>query len=81
MTETRRVLLALVVAAAASAAGCHDGGDDAPAAGATQTLKQFAADDIGNHTRDTADPVEINDLAIDASNEDPAQYDDLLQSS
>ncbi len=73
-----RALLKTAVGAllALFAAACHD--DDA--APRPTTLKQFAVGDIEARTSDTAVPVEINDLVIDAASEDPADYDDLLQS-
>jgi hypothetical protein len=64
--------LALLSAALAS---CDDDEDRGPA-----TLKQLVVKDVNGRTTDTATPIEINDRAIDASNEDPDQYDDLLQS-
>lgn len=76
----RKLLLAAATAALTLlAASCHD--DDGTTIVMPLTLKQFAVNDINNRTGDTAVPVEINDLAIDVSNEDPAEYDDLLQSS
>lgn len=73
----------LLIAATASltlfAAACHDD-DDASFTGPT-TLKQFAVNDLDNRTTDTATPIEINDLVIDDSSEDPAQFDDVLLSS
>lgn len=76
----------LLVAATASltllVAGCFENDNDTPPAPpAPLTLKQFAVNDLNNNTSDTAAPIEINDLVIDDSNEDPAQYDDLLQST
>jgi hypothetical protein len=68
----------LAGALAVTAPACRD--DDEAASGAL-TLKQFAASDIAGNTRDDNAPVELNDLFVDTSNEDPAQYDDLLPSS
>lgn len=63
---------------ALSLTSCNDDDDSVPAG--PVTLKQFAVNDVNNRTTDTASPVEINDLVIDDSDEDPAQYDALLQS-
>lgn len=77
----RKLLLAATAATATllSAACLHDDDDDGVAG--PLTLRQFAVTDVGGRTTDTALPIEINDLPIDSSNEDPAQYDDVLQSS
>jgi hypothetical protein len=75
--KTRTMGWALAGALALIAPACHD--DDA-ASGAL-TLKQFAASDIAGNTRDDNEPVELNDLFVDTSNEDPAEYDDVLSSS
>lgn len=53
--------------------------DNASRSRAPTTLQQFAIGDINNHTSDTALPIEINDLDIDLSSEDPSDYDELLQ--
>lgn len=53
--------------------------DDESRSRAPTTLQQFAIDDISNRTSDTALPIEINDLDIDLSSEDPSDYDELLQ--
>lgn len=75
--NTRKFILAAATAGLALlTAGCD--GDDDPAA--PLTLKQFAVRDISGRSTDVAVPVEINGLPIDASSEDPAQFDDLLQS-
>lgn len=63
---------------ALSLTSCNDDDDSTPAG--PVTLKQLAVNDVNNRTTDTALPVEINDLVIDDSDEDPAQYDALLQS-
>lgn len=63
---------------ALSVTSCNDDDDSVPAG--PVTLKQLAVNDVNNRTTDSALPIEINDLAIDDSNEDPALYDDLLQS-
>lgn len=76
--NTRKLLLAAATAALTLLAAACDG-EDEPVA--PLTLKQFAVRDIDERTSDVAVPVEINGLVIDASNEDPAQFDDLLQSS
>lgn len=78
MSPKKFLFAGVVLGLAGVAAGCLHDDDDAFTG--TQTLKQFAVDDIATHTSDTAEPVEINDLDLDLSNEDPAQYDDLLQS-
>ncbi|MGH8481430.1 MAG: hypothetical protein ACRES8_03110 [Nevskiaceae bacterium] len=70
----RALTLAAATALALVATACHD--DDAAGDGSI-TLKQFAVRDLAN-TRDDTEPVEINDLFVDTSNEDPAQYDALL---
>lgn len=44
------------------------------------TLKEFAQTDIGERTTGTASPQELNTLVLDTSSEDPADFDDLLQS-
>lgn len=73
----RKLMLALAVAAlTATTAGCFDDDDG----DGTTTLKEFAVADINNRTSDTGEPVEINDLALDVSDENPGQYDALLQS-
>lgn len=75
----RKLCLSLAVATLTiSAAGC-DGDDDNRSNGIT-TLKQFAVADINTRTADDREPIELNDLALDTSNEDAAAYDDLLQS-
>lgn len=72
----RKWSLALGVAALALAAtGCDDDEATGPL-----TLKQFAAADIASRTADDREPIELNDLAVDTSSEDPTEYDDLLQS-
>lgn len=78
MTLRKALLAGGLALAALSVTSCHD--DDHSAPTGPLTLKQFAVNDISNRTGDSTVPVEINDLAIDDSNEDPAQYDDLLQS-
>ena len=78
--RTRKIALALATAALAAAiSSCHD--DEAAAGPGALTLKQFAAGDITGNTREDNDPVELNDLFVDTSSEDPAEYDDLLRSS
>lgn len=76
--NSRKLTLALTAVAvmATGLSGCFDDDDG----DGTTTLKEFAVADINKRTSDTAEPVEINDLALDTSNEDPAQYDKLLQS-
>lgn len=78
MNPRKLALAGTVAALTLLAASCHD--DDDALVG-PMTLKQFAVNDVNNRSTDTAVPIEINDLTIDFSNEDPAQYDDLLQSS
>lgn len=74
---TRKWIQALAVAAlAATTAGCFDDEDG----DGTTTLKEFAVADINTRTSDTGEPIEINDLPLDTSNDSPAQYNDLLQS-
>lgn len=74
------LLVAATAALTLVAAACSDN-NDAPAISGPMTLKQFAVNDLNNRTTDTAEPIEINDLLIDDSNEDETQYDDVLQSS
>lgn len=74
------LLLAATASLTLFAAACNDD-NDAPDISGPMTLKQFAINDLDNRTTDTATPVEINDLVIDDSSEDPAQFDDVLQSS
>jgi predicted component of type VI protein secretion system len=78
MKLRKSLLTGGLVLMALSVTSCNDDDDNAPAG--PLTLKQLAVNDVNNRTTDTALPVEINDLAIDDSNEDSAQYDDLLQS-
>ena len=68
--------IAVVAALTLTGTACHD--DEETGAAGALTLKQFAASDIASNTRDDREPVEINDLFVDSSNEDPAQYDELL---
>lgn len=76
-STSRRLLVAAAAGLPLLLAGCFD--DDDGAAG-PQTLKQLAVGEINGNTTDTAEPVELNDLAIDNSNESPTEYDDILQS-
>lgn len=78
MTSQKLALALAVAALTLVSSACDD--DDAATAGAI-TLKQFAAGDIAGNTRDDNEPVEINDLFVDASSENPADYDDLLPTS
>lgn len=80
MKLQKSLLVAATAALMLFASACSDD-DDAPAISGPMTLKQFAVNDLNNRTTDTAEPIEINDLQIDDSNEDPAEYDDVLQSS
>lgn len=79
MNSRKLLLTAATVAATLLAASCNEDNDSVLEG--PMTLKQFNTIDLGSRTTDTAVPVEINDLPIDDSNEDPAQFDDLLQSS
>lgn len=74
--DVLRFALGLLLLSAVT--GCFDG--DGGGSPAPQTLKQFAVADISTRTTETGLPQEINDLALDTSDEDPAQFDDLLQS-
>lgn len=80
----RKLILASAAAALTlvAATGCDNDseGDNAAAAGPL-TLKQFAAADIASRTADDREPIELNDLAVDTSSENPADYDDLLPST
>ena len=78
MTLRKALVAGGFVLVALSVTSCNDDDDSVPAG--PLTLKQLAVNDVNNRTSETALPLEINDLAIDDSNEDPAQYDDLLQS-
>lgn len=73
-TDWLRYALGLILLWSISACRDDDGG------GGVRTLKEFAVADINTRTTDSGTPQEINDLALDTSNEDPAQFDDLLQS-
>lgn len=73
-TDWLRYVLGVALLSALAACKDDDGGRG------PQSLQQFALADINTRTTDTATPQEINDLALDTSDEDPAQYDDLLQS-
>lgn len=75
-STSRRLLVAATAGLTLLLAGCFDDDD----AAGPQTLKQFAVGEINGNTTDTAEPVELNDLAIDNSNESPTEYDDVLQS-
>lgn len=79
-TEWIRFALGFVLLSAITA--CHDD-DEAggpPDAGAPQTLKEFAVADLGTRTTPTGAPQELNELVLDTTDEDPAQFDDLLES-
>lgn len=78
MTLRKALLAGGFALVALSVTSCNDDDDSIPAG--PLTLKQLAVNDVSNRTTDTALPVEINDLVIDDSDEDPAQYDELLQS-
>lgn len=78
MNARKFLLAAAAVSLPLLLAACHD--DDHGGVAGPLTLKQFAVDDVNTRTSDTTTPIEINDLAIDTSNEDPAAYDDLLSS-
>jgi len=75
MKSHKLFMVATLALLSATLAACDDDEDRGPA-----TLKQLVVKDVNDRTTDTATPIEINDRVIDASNEDPAQYDDLLQS-
>lgn len=76
----RKTLLALATASLALGLNACIGDDDDGAPGAI-TLTQFAIGDITGNTRDDNDPVELNDLFVDTSSENPADYDGLLPTS
>jgi hypothetical protein len=74
--QPKTLLMASALALlAATLAACDDD------SGGPATLKQLVVNDVNSRTTDTATPIEINDREIDASNEDPDQYDELLQSN
>lgn len=74
----RKLALTMTVAALTLAASACSNDDDNPAPSGALTLAQFAIADINDSTRDDSEPVEINDLFVDTSSENPADYDSLL---
>lgn len=79
--NTRKILLAVATASLTLLAAACNNNDDGASFTGPMTLKDFAVNDINLRTLDGAAPIEINDLTIDDSNEDAAQYDDILQST
>lgn len=79
--KLRKILLMTGIAAFTLLAASCDSDNDGASFTGPMTLKEFAVGDINIRTLDSAVPIEINDLTIDDSSEDAAQYDDILQST
>jgi hypothetical protein len=79
MTPRKLAMALTVIALSMASTACFDDDDAAPSGAVT--LTQFAISDITGNTRDDTEPVELNDLFVDTSSENPADYDGLLPTS